>query len=201
MSLVKRKLKHWNEYITLLRQVYKIKLMISFPSIIYEIFLLCLQIVHGLLRDVNLVRQLGGGNAIASTEEEWNLLELKLSHATELKELESSLKKRTWKSKGTSSVKYATNKKHRSEISILRHEHKSSGQVGQLKKLAKITYVALTNQMNNDIKQGFLENGIADALIKAISPHSSVRNYILTISGLAVLNMPQLKTLYQKSQF
>ena len=64
---------------------------------------------------------------------------------------------------------------------LLRREFKISGQIGEPGQAEKLTYVSLIHQIDSAIEKGFTEKEIADAIIKSISPHSSLRNYILTL--------------------
>ena len=55
------------------------------------------------------------------------------------------------------------------------------GQIREPGQADKLTYVSLIHQIDSAIEKGFTEKEIADAIIKSISPHSSLRNYILTL--------------------
>ena len=64
--------------------------------------------------------------------------------------------------------------------SILQREFKISGQIGEPGQYDKLTYVSLIHQIESGLAKGYSEKDIADAVIKSISPHSSLRNYVLT---------------------
>ena len=40
--------------------------------------------------------------------------------------------------------------------------------------------------MDSGLKRGFKENEIVDAVIRALSPHSSLRSYVETLSDLSL---------------
>ena len=65
--------------------------------------------------------------------------------------------------------------------SILRREFKISGQIGEPGQADKLTYLSLIHQIDSGVAKGYTEDEICDAVIKAISPHSSLRNYVLTM--------------------
>ena len=64
--------------------------------------------------------------------------------------------------------------------SILQREFKISGQILEPGQYDKLTYVSLIHQIESGLAKGYSEKDIADAVIKSISPHSSLRNYVLT---------------------
>ena len=64
--------------------------------------------------------------------------------------------------------------------SILHREFKISGQIGEPGQYDKLTYVSLIHQIDSGLAKGYSEKDVADAVIKSISPHSSLRNYVLT---------------------
>ena len=65
--------------------------------------------------------------------------------------------------------------------SILRREFKISGQIGEPAQADKLTYVSLTHRIDSGISKGYSESEICDAVIKSISPQSSLRSYVLTM--------------------
>ena len=65
--------------------------------------------------------------------------------------------------------------------SILRREFKISGQIGEPAQADKLTYVSLTHQIDSGVSKGYSESEICDAVIKSISPQSSLRSYVLTM--------------------
>ena len=64
--------------------------------------------------------------------------------------------------------------------SILQREFKISGQIGEPGQFDKLTYVSLIHQIDSGLEKGYSEKDVVDAVIKSISPHSSLRNYVLT---------------------
>ena len=55
---------------------------------------------------------------------------------------------------------------------------KLSGQIGEAGQLGKLTYVAVIHEIELGLSK---ETEIVEAIIAGISPHSSLRNYILTL--------------------
>ena len=68
-----------------------------------------------------------------------------------------------------------------SESTVFRRELKISGQIGEPGQHDKLTYVSLIHQIDSAIENGYSEKEVSDAIIKSISPNSSLRNYILTL--------------------
>ena len=60
--------------------------------------------------------------------------------------------------------------------SLLRREFKISGQIGEPGQADKLTFVSLTHQIDPGIKRNYKETEIVDAVIVAISLHSSLRS-------------------------
>ena len=67
------------------------------------------------------------------------------------------------------------------EPSMLGREFTISSQIGEPGQKHKLTHVSLINRIDSGLERGYLDKDICDAVIKAISPHSSLRNYILTL--------------------
>ena len=67
------------------------------------------------------------------------------------------------------------------ESSILVREFKISGQIGEPGQHNKLTYVLLIHQIDSGLEKGYSEKEVCDAIVKSISPHSSLRNFILTL--------------------
>eukprot|EP00794_Sanderia_malayensis_P014600 gene14600-16108_t len=115
------------------------------------------------------------------------LQELKLQQEGQLKsvleQLEEAKKKASGDIMATSrSEKSETEQKNlAATASILRWEFKISGQIGEPAQVDKLTYVSLTHQIHSGVSKGYRENEICDAVIKSISPQSSLRNYVLTM--------------------
>ena len=64
--------------------------------------------------------------------------------------------------------------------SISQREFKISGQIEEPGQYDKLTYMSLIQLIESGLAKGHSEKDIADAVIKSISPHSSLRNYVLT---------------------
>ena len=77
-----------------------------------------------------------------------------------------------------------------SNSSFLRREFKISGQIGEPGQVDKLTFVSLTHQIDSGIKRGYKETEIVDAVIRAISLHSSLRSYVETLKDLS---LPKLR--------
>eukprot|EP00112_Aurelia_sp_Birch-Aquarium-sp1_P003997 Seg1452.4 transcript_id=Seg1452.4/GoldUCD/mRNA.D3Y31 product="Retrovirus-related Pol polyprotein from transposon 17.6" pseudo=true protein_id=Seg1452.4/GoldUCD/D3Y31 len=76
--------------------------------------------------------------------------------------------------------------------SILRREFKISGQIGEPGQHDKLTYVSLIHQIDSAIEKGFTEREVTDGVIKSISPHSSLRNYILLLPSRSLSKLRQI---------
>jgi hypothetical protein len=74
--------------------------------------------------------------------------------------------------------------------SFLRREFKISGQIGEPGQADKLTFVSRTHQIDSGLKRGYSENEIVDAVIRAISLHSSLRSYVETLKDLS---LPKLR--------
>ena len=58
---------------------------------------------------------------------------------------------------------------------------KIAGQVGEPGQADKLNYIGLIHQIDADLKRGYDECEIVEGVIKAMSPKSSLRSYILTL--------------------
>ena len=67
------------------------------------------------------------------------------------------------------------------QATFFHRNFKIVGQVGEPEQQDKLSYVSLIHQIEAGLKRGFDENEIVEAVIKAISPNSSLRSYILTL--------------------
>ena len=63
----------------------------------------------------------------------------------------------------------------------LKYDFKISGQIGEPGQQDKLTCVALIHQIDLGLTKGYKESEVVEAVIKAISPHSTLRNYVLTL--------------------
>eukprot|EP00794_Sanderia_malayensis_P014654 gene14654-16172_t len=124
--------------------------------------------------------------AIANLEKQ--LLDLKTSHQEQLdnvmkalEEKKQSVKRPNIVNKDDKIEDSQVSKSDNTHAFSLRHEFKISGQVGEPGQLDKLTYVSLIHQIDSGVEKGYREREIVDAVIKCISPHSSLRNYVLTL--------------------
>ena len=70
--------------------------------------------------------------------------------------------------------------------SLLHREFKLSGQIGEPGQTEKLTFVSLMHQIHSGLSRGYKESEIVDAVIRAISPHSSLRSYVETLCDLSL---------------
>ena len=103
---------------------------------------------------------------------------------TKLAEVQTSTKKRET-TNVTTGIKNTTKGCMKPDDSVnasfLRCEFKISGQIGEPSQSDKLTFVSLTHQIYSGLKHGCNENEIVDAVIRAISLHSSLRSYVETM--------------------
>ena len=121
--------------------------------------------------------------------------ELKSKKESELNDLKEKLSKAEEKcDKGTSDSADLQSGKVKVAVEItetasgiktekfeLKRDFKISGQIGEAGQQDKLTYVALINQIDLGLTKGYKESEVVEAAIKAISPHSTLRNYVLTL--------------------
>ena len=149
-------------------------------------------------------------NDIPEVELSRKIAELKVKHAHELQELEASLQNSPVKDRHTiaNSVPYPvfsppvqTSESHAIlQPTYFRREFKIAGQVGEPNQPDKLTYVALIHQIDNGIKRGYHESEVVDAIIKAISPHSSLRNYVLTLQDRSLVKLRKILRVFFQEQ-
>ena len=80
--------------------------------------------------------------------------------------------------------------KTKSSLSLLRREFKIAGLISEPGQTEKLTFVSLMHQIDSGLKRDYQENEIVDAVIRAISPHSSLRSYVETLSDLSLAKDP-----------
>ena len=73
---------------------------------------------------------------------------------------------------------------------LYRREFKISGQIGEPGQTDKLAFVSLTHQMDSGLKRKYKEQEIIDVVILAISPQSSLRSYVETLSDVS---LPKLR--------
>ena len=79
--------------------------------------------------------------------------------------------------------------KTKSGPSLLRREFKISRQTGEPGQTEKLTFVSLMHQIDSGLKRDYQENEIVDAVIRAISPRSSLRSYVETLSDFSLAKL------------
>ena len=106
-------------------------------------------------------------------------------------------------SKGASKIVEATPevKAEKVEVmsSIYKREFKVVDQIGEAGQSDKLTYVALIHQIESGLAKNYSELEIAKAIIKLISPHSSLRNYVLTLPDRSLAKLRKvLRVFFQE---
>lgn len=76
--------------------------------------------------------------------------------------------------------------------SLLRREYKLLGQIGEPGQTEKLTFVSLMHQIDSGLKRGYNESEIVDAVIRPISPHSSLRSYVETLNDLSLAKLRRI---------
>ena len=132
--------------------------------------------------------------------------ELKSKQESELNELKEKLSKAKEKcDKGTSNSVELQSGKDKVAVEItetssgikpekfeLKRDFKILGQIGEAGKHDKLTYVALIDQIDLGPKKGYKESEVVEAVIKAISPHSTLRNYVLTLPDRSLAKLRKI---------
>ena len=139
--------------------------------------------------------------------------ELKLKREQEMKEIESKLaelKKKmpqtTTKEAHTSDEIQITDSGKTKEMtfdigsSVLRREFKISGQIGEPGQTDKLTFVSLTHQIDSGLKRGYKERDLVDAIIRSISPHSSLRSYVETLPALSLAKLRKILRVHYREK-
>ena len=87
---------------------------------------------------------------------------------------------------GNTSDTVAETEKDAINTPLYRREFKISGQIGEPGQTDKLTFVSLTHQFDSGLKLNYKEQKIIDAVILAISPHSSLRSNVETLSDVSL---------------
>ena len=90
--------------------------------------------------------------------------------------------------------------KTKSSSSLLCREFKISGQIGEPGQTEKLTFVSLMHQIDSGLKRAYQENEIVDAVIRAISPHSSLRSYVETLSDLSLAKLRRILRVHYREK-
>ena len=83
---------------------------------------------------------------------------------------------------------------------LYRREFKISGQIGEPGQTDKLTFVSLTHQMDSGLKRKYKEQEIIDAVIRAISPHSSLRSYVETLSDVSLPKLRKILRVHYRAK-
>ena len=83
---------------------------------------------------------------------------------------------------------------------MLRREFKISGQIGEPGQTEKLTFVSLMHQTDSGLKRDYQENEIVDTVIRAISPHSSLRSYVETLSDLSLAKLRRILRVHYRDK-
>lgn len=76
--------------------------------------------------------------------------------------------------------------------SLLRRWLTIAGQIGEPGQTDKLSFVSLTHQIDSGLKREYQEPEIVDAVIRAISPHSSFRSYVETSNDLSLAKLRKI---------
>ena len=134
-------------------------------------------------------------------ESELNELKEKLSKAKEKcdKGLSDSAELQTGKDKVTAEIT-ETALGIKTEKFELKRAFKILGQIGEAGQQDKLTYVALIHQIDLGLTKGYKESEVVEAVIKAISPHSTLRNYVLTLPDRSLAKLHKiLRVFFQEN--
>ena len=84
--------------------------------------------------------------------------------------------------------------------SWLRREVKLSGQIVEAGQTENLTFVSLMHQIDSGLKRGYKESEIVDAVIRAISPHSSLRSYVETLCDLSLAKVRRILRVHYREK-
>jgi hypothetical protein len=120
------------------------------------------------------------------SQQEKQLLEMQ----AKIDKLEIGVNDKSPKVKVNSRVNASVIEVPSSTRALWRRDFKISGQIGEPGQAEKLTYISLNHQIESALKRKYTEDEIVDAVIRAISPHTSLRSYIETMPDLG---LPQLR--------
>ena len=78
-------------------------------------------------------------------------------------------------------------------------ELKISGQIREPGQKDKLTYVSLIHQIDSGLERGYSDKDVYDVVIQAISPHSSLRSYILTLPQRSLKKLRSILRLFSRN--
>ena len=128
-------------------------------------------------------------------EDEMNQLLSKLEELKKSSGLESDKEKSKEKNNGSGvGVEFVA------ANSVLRREFKIAGQIGEPDQTDKLSFVSLTHQIDSALKRGYDEIEIVDAIIRSISPHSSLRSYVETLHDLSLAKLRKILRVHYREK-
>ena len=145
---------------------------------------------------------------------------LKMKQLEELSEIESKLTKAKQKSGSTEPTSTSTSTSEESKgasktveaapetkaekvevtSTIYKREFKVVGQIGKAGQSAKLTSVTLIHQIESGLAKNYSELEIVEAIIKSISPHSSLRNYVLTLPDRSLAKLRKVLRVFSRKK-
>ena len=84
--------------------------------------------------------------------------------------------------------------------SLLRHEFKIKGQIGEPEQSDKLSFVSLIKQIGSGIGKGYEEHEIIDGVIQAIMPSMKLRSYLETLKGLTLPHLRKILRSHYKEK-
>ena len=97
-------------------------------------------------------------------------------------------------------INESINEEGHSNMPLIRGKFKISGQIGELGQMDKLTFVLLTHQIDWGLKHSYKESEIVDAMIRAISLHSSLRSYVETLNDLSLLKLRKILRVHYREK-
>ena len=99
-----------------------------------------------------------------------------------------------WNTVGNTSATVVETGKDFINTPLYRREFKIPGQTD------KLTFVSLTHQMDSGLKRKYKEQEIIDAVIRATSPHSSLRSYVETLSDVSLSKLRKILRVHYREK-
>ena len=128
--------------------------------------------------------------------------ELKIKQQTEMDKMLSKLATKTVHETKDDADKVESPKETKlsASESFLRREFKISEQIGEPGQTDKLTFVSLTHQIDFGLKRQYKECEIVDAVIRAISLHSSLRSYVETLNDLPLPKLGKILRVHYREK-
>ena len=86
-----------------------------------------------------------------------------------------------------------TEQKPAVSISKFKRDFKISGQIGDVSQKDRLSFSSLVHQIENDLKNDYIEDEIKEAVIKAINPALSLRSYVEGKADLTLAKLRRIK--------